>query len=137
MDFKTEIGRRIRKLREEKSPRWTLEELSRRTGDLLDLKRIGAYEKGRRMLGPAEAVILAKALGVRPAYIMAVDDIQLVISAQEEALVKNWRELPGNERGRFFRQIEQEAMVYKDTLEATGSRRITPKIKAARAKAAK
>lgn len=89
------------------------------------------------MLGPSEAVILAKALGVRPAYLMALDDIQLIITLQEEAMVKNWRDLPGNERARFFRQIEQESMVYKDTLEATGSRVVTPKMKRARAKAAK
>lgn len=114
MDFKKEIGRRIKAARNEKG--WSLVELSRRTNDLLSDTRIGNYETGERMPGPVEAMILAKPLGKRPAYLMALEDNQLPISQQEEALIRNWRALPENERMSRYREIEQLAMVYRDTL---------------------
>lgn len=112
MDYKTEIGRRIRSVRLERG--WTLSELSLKTRDVLTLKRINAYENGDRMPGPAEAVILAKALGTRPAYIMAIDDIQLHISIQEEALIKNWRTLNERERMELYRKISALALASRD-----------------------
>jgi transcriptional regulator with XRE-family HTH domain len=115
MDYKKEIGRRIRAAREEKS--WTLADLERETGDVLSLKRINAYENGDRMPGPSEVVILSKALGVRPAYLMAIDDRQLPISKQEEALIRNWRTLPERERMDFFRSVEAQAYVHRDPVQ--------------------
>lgn len=112
MDYKKESGRRIRELRKEK--RWTLETLSVKTGDVLSLQRIGAYEKGVRMVGPSEAVTLAKALGTRPAYIMVVDDIQIAISPQEETLVKNWRKLNERDRMDLFRHLGTMALQAAD-----------------------
>ena len=112
MDYKTEIGRRIREARKQKD--WTLADLSQRTRDVLTLKRINAYENGDRMPGPSEAVTLAKALGVRPAYIMAVDDAQLEISKQEEAMIRNWRALNERERMGIYRRIETLAMASRD-----------------------
>lgn len=135
MDYRKVVGARIRETREAKG--WILEELSRRTNDVLSLKRISEYELGKRMPRQAEAVILAKALGVRAAYLMALDDTQILISPQEEVLVKNWRRLPENERMSYFRKIEQTSVAYRDTLESTGARPITPKIKKAIARARK
>lgn len=112
MDYKKEIGRRIRLLRDEQH--WTLDELSRRTGDVLSLKRISNYESGLRMPGPQEAVILAKAFGARPAYIMAVDDIQTPISAIEEKLVKNWRTLNERDRMDVYRHVETLSLQNRD-----------------------
>lgn len=126
MDYKKEIGRRIREAREEKG--WSLAQLSQKTGDVLSLQRIGAYEIGDRMPGPSEAVILAKALGKRAAYLMALDETQTPISPQEEKLVKNWRTLTERDRMHFYREIEQMAMVSRDTLESTGERKL-PKLR--------
>lgn len=112
MDYKKESGRRIKELRETKG--YSLADLSRRTKDVLSRTRIGNYETGERMPGPAEAVILAQALDTRAAYIMVVDDIQTPISKQEEALIKNWRKLPENERMSIYRKVEQLAMAYRD-----------------------
>ena len=112
MDYKNEIGRRIRSAREEKG--LTLADVSKRTDDVLTLKRINAYENGDRMPGPDEVVILAKALGKRPAYLMALDDTQLTISALEEKLIRNWRTLAERERMEFYRQIEAAAMASRD-----------------------
>lgn len=117
MDFPKEIGRRIKAARNEKG--WSLVELSRQTNDLLSDTRIGNYETGFRSPGPPEAVILAKALGKRPAYLMAIDDAQLPIFPKEEELIKNWRVLPENERMSRFREIEQLAMVYRDAVPNT------------------
>lgn len=112
MNFKEVIGQRIRLTR--KARNWTLEELARRTGDVLSLKRINAYENGDRMPGPDEAVILAKSLGVRPAYILAVDDIQIAITQQEETLVRNWRTLNERDRMDMYRKIQALALQNRD-----------------------
>lgn len=112
MDYKKECGARVAKLREERG--WTLRELSTRTGDVLLPTRISNYETGERLLSQQEAVILAKALGTRPAFLLAVDDIQLPITQQEEALIRNWRTLPERERMEYFRKLEMLAMTYRD-----------------------
>lgn len=112
MDYKKEIGRRIKLAREEKG--WILEDLQRKTDDVLSVSRISNYEQGTRMPGPSEAVILAKALGKRAAWIMAVDDAQLPISLLEEALIRNWRTLTERDRMEFVREIELKAMQSRD-----------------------
>jgi transcriptional regulator with XRE-family HTH domain len=115
MDYKNEVGRRIRAAREAKG--FTLAEVSQRTDDVLTLKRINAYENGDRMPGPDEVVILAKALGQRAAYLMALDDTQIAISPIEEKLIRNWRTLPERERMEFYRQLEAMAMTYRDPIQ--------------------
>lgn len=117
MDFKKEVGRRIKELRELRE--WSLADLSRRTKDVLSRTRIQNYEGGHRMPGPADAVILAQALDTRAAYLLAVDDIQIQISQQEERLIKNWRKLPENERMSMYRQAEQLAIAYQDNMVST------------------
>ena len=112
MDYKKEIGKRIARARADKG--WSLLELSAATGDLLLPNRISNYETGFRMPKPQEIVTLAKALGVRPAYMMALEDIQIPITPQEERFIKNWRTLPERERMSFYRKVEQLAMAYRD-----------------------
>lgn len=132
MDYKKEIGQRIREARDSKG--WTLEELSRRTGDGLAVSRISHYETGLRMPGPREAVILARALGRRAAWIMAVDDAQLPISPIEEAMIKNWRTLAERDRMETFRHIEAMAITSRDAIHdfkagsLSGEPLLTPKV---------
>ena len=114
MDYRTEIGLRIAKAREDEG--LTLEQLSARTDGKLSPNRISNYETGFRMPKPQEIVTLAKALHRRPAYLMALEDNQLPISPLEEKLVKNWRTLPEGERMQHFRTIEALAMTYRDAV---------------------
>ena len=112
MDYKNECGARIKRLRLGKS--LTLAELSTKTGDLLSPTRISNYETGERLLGQQEAVILAKALGTRAAYLLAVDDIQTPITPQEEAMIKNWRTLAERDRMDVFRHVQALALQSRD-----------------------
>lgn len=112
MDFKAEIGRRIKKTREERG--WTLAQLARETDDVLTLKRINAYENGDRMPGPSEAVVLSKALKVRPSYLLAVDDTQIPILPIEEKLIRNWRTLNERDRMDVFRRVEALSLQNRD-----------------------
>ena len=111
MDFKKEIGRRIAGARRDHG--LTLKQLSTKTG-VLDPNRISNYETGFRMPGPDEIVALAKALGRRPAYLMALEDAQIPITPLEESLIRNWRTLPERERMEHFRRIEAMAMTHRD-----------------------
>lgn len=112
MDYKKEIGARIRRAREDR--RWSQAELARETGDLLSDTRIGNYEVGFRMPGPAEIVILGRALGVKPSYLMALEDSQVQITPKEEALIRNWRTLSERDRMAVFRDLETKAMQNRD-----------------------
>lgn len=112
MDYKKEIGARIRKAREDR--KWSQAELARETGDLLSDTRIGNYEVGFRMPGPAEVVILGRALGVKPSYLMALEDSQVQITPQEEALIRNWRTLSERDRMDVFRSLETKALQNRD-----------------------
>lgn len=112
MDYKKEIGRRIRLARDAKD--LTLAELAQKTDDILTLRRIQNYETGYRMPGPLEAVILAKPLEVRPAYLMCLEDMQLPITPQEEAMIKNWRTLNERDRMDLFRKIQAAALSNRD-----------------------
>lgn len=106
MDYKAEIGRRIREGRDAKG--WTLEELSERTGGILGKTRISGYENGDKLPGPETVALLAEILGRRPAYMMCMED------KQEEALVRNWRTLSEKDRMEIFRKLEALAMANRD-----------------------
>lgn len=112
MDYKQKIGKRIRDARVERG--WKLRELADATDNVVSVSRLNNYEHGTRMLGPSEAVLLGKALGKKAAYFLGVDDVQTIITVEEEALVRNWRTLPENERMTLFRRIEVQAMRYRD-----------------------
>jgi transcriptional regulator with XRE-family HTH domain len=112
MDYKAKIAKRIREARLEAG--LTLRNLAESTDNIVSISRLNNYEHGTRMLGPAEAVLLGKALGKRPAYFLGVDDVQLPISTLEEELIRNWRALPENERMALARKLEAQALRYRD-----------------------
>jgi len=112
MDYKKVIGERIRRAREARN--WSQVDLARETGDILSDTRIGNYETGFRMPGPYEVVILGKHLGVKPSYLMALDDSLVQFTQQEEALIKNLRSLSEKDRMTYFRKIEADAMQSRD-----------------------
>ena len=108
MNYKEQIGKRIRAARE--SLNLSLEELSKRTDRKLSKSRIGNYEQGLRMPGPAEANILAAALGVDAAYLLC---LQQVFTQQAIELMRNWQALPENDRLDYFRRIQVLALAYR------------------------
>lgn len=126
MDYKEKIAKRLRTAREERG--WKLRELAEATDNIVSISRLNNYEHGARMPGPAEAVLLGEALGKRPAYILGVDDVQMPISSVEEALVRNWRTLPENERMEIYRAIEVQALRYRDPIQGHIVEQHTPRI---------
>ena len=108
MNYKEEIGRRIRDAREKKG--MSLEQLSKATGGVLSKSRIGNYEQALRMPGPFEADILAQALGVDPAYLLC---LQQVFTIQAIQLMRNFMALPEKDRNDYFRRIEVLALAYR------------------------
>lgn len=134
MDYKEKIGNRIRAAREERG--WKLRELAEKTDNVVSVSRLNNYEHGARMPGPQEAVLLGKALSKRAAYFLGVDDVQTVITTEEETLIRNWRTLPENERMQLYREIEVHSMRYRDPITDQRVERHMPTTKArARAKA--
>lgn len=109
MDYKKEIGRRIKAEREREE--LSLEELSKRTGEVLSKSRIGNYEQGTRTPGPQEANILASALHCDAAYLMC---LQQSFTKQEIDLLRNFRVLPERDRNEYQRRIDVLAMAYRE-----------------------
>jgi transcriptional regulator with XRE-family HTH domain len=107
VDYKVEIGKRIRTARE--ALNLSLEELSKRTGGKLSKSRIGNYEQGLRMPGPAEANTLATALGVDAAHLLC---LQRVFTDRAIELMRNWSALPEKDREEYFRRIQVLALAY-------------------------
>lgn len=64
-------------------------------------------------MGPEEALLLAKPLGVSPAYLLCVD-VEGEMTKQEEELLRNFRALPERDRGEYARRIEVLALAYRD-----------------------
>jgi len=108
VDYKAETGRRIKAAREKKG--WSLEDLSRETKGALSKSRIGNYEQGIRMPGPAEANTLAAALGVDAAYLLC---LQQVFTLQAIEMIRNFMALPERDRNDYFRRIEVLALAYR------------------------
>lgn len=112
MDFGKEIGRRIKKARDETG--LSLVRLSKRLDGVLSASRIGNYEQGARLPGPQEALILGRALGVSPAYLMCLEGDEM--SKEELQLLTDWRALPERDRKEYARRISALALVYKDAV---------------------
>lgn len=108
VDFKKIIGGRIQKAREARN--WSQAELAKETNDVLGATRIGNYETGFRMPGPREIVILGKVLGVKPAYLMGLDDSELQLTPKEEELIKNLRTFTEKRREEVFIAIQAESL---------------------------
>lgn len=115
MNYKREIGKRISEAIEISGLK--LREIAKMTEGLLSISKLNNYKHGTRMLGPAEAVLLGRVLGKRPAYFLGVDDVQLEISKTEEALVKNWRALNERDRMELYRKLELMAMSNRDPVQ--------------------
>lgn len=129
MDYKAEIGRRIREARDAKD--WTLERLSDETGGVLSKTRINGYENGDKLPGPEVIARLAKVLGRRAAYMMALED------KIEEALLRNWWTLSERDRMEFFRKLETAAMQSRDPVPDYKLEHLSAKGKAPKTTAAK
>lgn len=113
MNYKKESGRRLQAARKDKG--WTLEELSRRTGGLLSVSRLGNYEQGTRMLGVMESLALSGVLGVKAAHLLCADgDGEDDMTPQEVELLRNFRVLPEKDRNDYSRRIEVLAMAYRE-----------------------
>lgn len=124
MNYKVEIGRRIKEAREAKN--WSLDRLSKETGSKLSKSRISNYEQGERMPGPFEANILAEALGVDAAHLMC---LQQVFTTQAIEMMRNFMALPEKDRNDYFRRIEVLALAYR---EPVPDERLSPSWSAAR-----
>lgn len=116
-EYKAEIGRRIAKSRaalgDGLGREISLAELSRLTGGLLSKTRIGNYEKGQRMPGPAEANILAAALHVDAAWLLC---LQQELNQHQLEFVRNWMTLPENMREEYFQRIAALSMAFRKRL---------------------
>lgn len=113
MDYKKESGRRLKEAREELD--WSQAKLSKNLTPpgVLSPSRIANYEQGTRALRQKEAVILGKALGKDPAYLMCLD-LGGEMTPTERDLLSNWRALPERERMAYARRISALALTYRD-----------------------
>lgn len=111
VDYKKESGRRLAEARDELG--WSQARLSREVGGVFSPSRIANYEQGTRTLKQREAVILGKALGKDPAYLMCLD-IGGEMTVQERDLLQSWRCLPERERMDYLRRISALALTYRD-----------------------
>jgi len=112
MNFKKEIGRRLAEAREDKG--WSLAKLSEETSRVLSVSRISNYEQGERLPGPREILILSRALGRDPAYLMCLEGGEM--TQQERELLNSWRTLPESERMAYLRRINTIALMYRDPI---------------------
>ena len=110
MNFKKEIGKRLAEAREDKG--WSLAKLSEETARVLSASRISNYEQGERLPGPREILILSKALGRDPAYLMCLEGGEM--TEKERELLNSWRALPESERMAYLRRINAVALMYRD-----------------------
>lgn len=110
MDLKEEIGRRIKKAREDAG--LTLLDLENRTA-VLKVSRISNYEQGRRTPGPEEAKLLARALGVSAAYLLCVD-AESELRPDEQALIENYRATDGRGKSTIIRIAESQPVYIAD-----------------------
>lgn len=98
MNWKAEIGRRIREVRRERG--LTLEELAKKTRTL-SFSRISNYEQGYRKASEDAIRELSEALGADPAYFACYTDTpgsESNLSEDEQKLLEKYRQT--DERGR-------------------------------------
>lgn len=113
MNIKKEGGRRLKAARNDKG--WSQKDLERQTGGVLSASRIGNYEAGIRQMKSKEALVLAKALGVEPSYLLCVDGEEGgEMTPQETLLLRNFRALPEKDRNAYARRIETLALMYRE-----------------------
>ncbi len=86
---------------------------------------LGNWEQGTRTPDPWDIKGLAELYGARASYLMFPEESQLVITQDEEKLLRNWRALPENERDETARRLEVQALRYRTA--APDQVRTTPK----------
>lgn len=91
--------------------KWRLADLSKAT--TIRVSTLGNYCTGVRLMKPWDAMTIAKALGIRAAYLLCLEDSQFLATAEEERLIRNWRALPENAREKFASKIETDAIPYR------------------------
>lgn len=109
MDYKAESGRRLRRAREDAG--LTLRELSERTRHL-SISRISNYEQGLRYMDPEAAIDLGRALGVRPAWLMCVDNDD-ALSGEERALLIRYQLTDDRGKQAIKAIAESQPIVYR------------------------
>lgn len=124
MNYKKESGRRLKAARKDRG--WTLEELSKKTGGLLSISRLGNYEQGTRAIGVRESLALGTVLGVKASYLLCVDGDEGDMTDQENRLLRNFRALPERDRNEYDRRIEVLALAYK---EPVADERLSPAVR--------
>lgn len=110
-----EIGRRIKAARDGK--KWKLRELAAHTS--LDVSRLGNYETGERMPGPAEIRAIAKATGESPAYLMNLTDDQRpqeIRNVEEGALIELYRTVDPEDRERTLQRLGALALIKREAI---------------------
>lgn len=101
-----QMGERIRAAR--LAAELSLSQLSEATGGKLSKSRISNYEQGIRRVGVEEASELARALGtVTPGYLLCLDEPS-IMSADELALLKDYRGTDTAGRKRLRSQAKEE-----------------------------
>ena len=111
MAWRARVGARLKELREERD--WSLSELERATNSRLQKSRLSHYELGRRLPGPAEALVLAEVFKVTAAYLLCLDDA-MPLSDTERGLLSDFRVLPEDQRMAYARRIHALAQAYRD-----------------------
>jgi len=112
MNFKVESGRRLKKARLDRG--FSLAKLSEQVGGMFSPSRISNYEQGTRGLKQREANVLARVLGVEPAYLLCVDVEDDDMTPLERELLRNFRALPEKDRIAYARRIEVLALAYRE-----------------------
>jgi transcriptional regulator with XRE-family HTH domain len=109
------IGARIKAARDGK--KWKLRELAAHTH--LEVSRLGNYETGDRMPGPAEILAIAKATGDSPAFLMALTDDerpQEIRTNEEGALIELFRTVDPEDRERTLLRLGALALLKREAV---------------------
>src|SRR5574337_1148517 len=109
-EYRKLVGERIRQARMRKG--WRAKDVLAAMGHQWDASRLSNYEAGARIMENWEAQLLANVLGVRASWLLCLDEGQLVLTPEEEQLLRYWRALPENERAAVATEVEVKALRY-------------------------
>lgn len=110
------IGARIKGARQAK--KWKLRELALHAG--LEVGRLGMYESGSRMPGPAEISAIAKATGELAAWLMGLTDDKApdyARNSEEAALLEVYRTVDPPDRKKALDRLGALALLKKEAIE--------------------
>lgn len=109
--YKKQIGKRLAQARNALG--LSLSQLEEASGGVFPKSTLGNYEQGTRTPGPWDIKALAELLGTRAAFLMCLEESQLVTTPEEEKLLRNLLALPENERVAFAQKVEVSAIRYR------------------------